>query len=134
MQIGAFGDIVFEVSDEVIRTFREMQHDKSGRWAVHEVMGSKPVSEFIGPGLDEINFPIQLNALFLGRRTVEEELERIGKLVDEGVVSTLVIADVIVGKFYLDSVGAATKYFGGRGEKLITETTLHLKEYVERTV
>lgn len=134
MQIGAFGDIVFEVSDEAVRTFQDLQHDKKGRWAVHEVMGSKPVSEFIGPGLDEINFPIVLNALFLGGSTVEDELERIGSMVDEGMVSTLVIADMIVGKFYLESMGSVTRHFGGKGEKLVTETTLHLKEYTERTV
>lgn len=134
MHVGAFGDILFEVSDETVRTFRELQHDKKGRWAVHEVMGSKPVSEFIGPDLDEINFPIVLNALFLGGNTVEEELERIGNMVNRGMVSTLVIADMIVGKFYLESMGSATRHFGGKGEKLVTETTLHLKEYVERTV
>ena len=48
--IGTLGDVVFEVSDKVARTFDEMVHTAVGRWAVHEVMNGKPRAEFLGPG------------------------------------------------------------------------------------
>ena len=81
MRIGSLGDIVFEVSDSVIRTFSEFQRTTSGRWATHEVMGSAPVGEFISPGLDEITLPIKLNVLLLGGVAVEDEIDAIRKIV-----------------------------------------------------
>ena len=133
MRVGAFGDIVFEVSDHVIRTFQEVQRTNPGRWAVHEVMGSKPISEFIGPGLDEITLPIHLNELFLGGNDIEDEVERIRELVKNGTPSTLVIADRVIGKFYLESLDETHKHFGGKGESRVADLSLKLKEYIERT-
>lgn len=132
MRIGAFGDLAFEVSDRVIRTFRELQKKNQARWAVHEVVGGRPVSEFIGPGQKEITLPIHLNALFLGGRTIEEEVETIEKLVDEGAISTLVIADAVIGKYYIESIDETDTHFGGKGEITSADVTLSLKQYVER--
>jgi phage protein U len=132
MKVGAFGDIAFEVSDSTIRTFRDFQKTVPARWAVHEVMGSEPVAEFIGPGQKEITLPIILNALFLGGKTIEEEIETIEKIADEGKVGALVIGDQVIGKYYLESVGETVSHFGGRGEFTHAEITLSLKHYVER--
>ena len=130
--VGAFGNIVFEVSVRVIRTFRELQKKNQARWAVHEVMSWRPISEFIGPGQKEITLPIHLNALFLGGKTIEEEVEAIEKLVDEGTVSTLVIADAVIGKYYIESIDETDTHFGGKGEVTSADVTLSLKQYVER--
>lgn len=132
MKIGAFGDIAFEVSDRVIRTFKELQRSNQARWAVHEVLAGRPVAEFIGPGQKEITMPIRLNALFLGGKTIEEEIKAIERLVDEGSVSTLVIADAVVGKFYVESIDETDIAFGGKGEILSADIELTLKQYVER--
>ncbi|GHV50446.1 hypothetical protein FACS1894216_02670 [Synergistales bacterium] len=134
MKVGAFGNIAFEVSDSVIRTFKEFQRTTPARWAVHEIMADAPVAEFIGPGQKEISLPIQLNALFLGGRTIEEELEEIGDMVSNGTAGTLVIGERVLGKYYLESVSETVSHFGGRGEFTTAEVTLSLKHYAERTV
>lgn len=133
MKIGAFGDIAFEVSDQVIRTFKELQRSNQARWAVHEVLSGSPVAEFIGPGQREISIPIHLNALFLGGKTIEEEIAEIERLVDEGAVSTLVIADAVIGKFYIEGIDETDISFGGRGEITSADVSLNLKQYAERT-
>jgi phage protein U len=132
LKVGAFGDIVFEVSDTVIRTFRDFQKTVPARWAVHDVLGSEPIAEFIGPGQKEISLPVQLNALFLNGRTIEEELEIIETMADTGAVGILVIGDTVIGTYYLDNVGESVSRFGGKGEFTVAEVTLSLKHYAER--
>ena len=134
MKVGAFGPIVFEVSDTLIRTFRDFQKTIPARWAVHSVLGCEPLAEFIGPAQKEITLPVQLNALFLDGKTIEEEMEAIEGMVDSGTVGILVIGDLILGKYYLDNVGESVPRFGGRGEFTVAEVTLSLKHYAERTV
>jgi phage protein U len=132
MKVGAFGDIAFEVSDSVIRTFKDFQKTIPARWAVHDVLGQEPVAEFIGPGQKSVDLPISLNSLFLGGGTIEAELEAIEMMALEGTVATLVIGDNIIGKFYIDNIGESVPRFGGRGEFLSAEVTLSLKHYAER--
>jgi phage protein U len=132
MKIGAFGDIVFEVSDSVIRTFKEFQKTTPARWAVHNILGHDPVAEFVGPGQKEISLPVTLNALFLGGKTIEDEVAAIEKMSDEGSVGTLVIGEQVIGKFYLDNINETVSRFGGKGEFTHAEITLSLKQYAER--
>lgn len=132
MKVGAFGDIVFEVSDSVVRTFKDFQKTTPARWAVHSIMGHSPVAEFIGPGQQEITLPVQLNALFLSGKSIESELSAMEEMASGGKVGTLVIGDAVLGKFYLDSISEAVSHFGGRGEFTHATVTLSLKEYTER--
>jgi phage protein U len=56
--IGSWGDFVFEVSGTVAKTFQELSQKSSGRWAEHETINTAPLSEFLGPGLDELEISI----------------------------------------------------------------------------
>lgn len=53
-QIGSFGSLIFEVSARKVRTFSEMEEKASGRWTQHEPIAQEVLSEFLGPGQDEI--------------------------------------------------------------------------------
>ncbi|MDR3353942.1 MAG: phage tail protein [Synergistaceae bacterium] len=132
MKVGAFGDVVFEVSDSVVRTFKDFQKTTAPRWAVHSILGHSPVAEFVGPGQTEISLPVVFNALLLGGKTIEDELEEIEKMAAEGTVGTLVIGERVIGKFYLDNVSETVSRFGGKGEFTHAEATLSLKHYAER--
>jgi phage protein U len=133
MKVGALGGIAFEVSDKLIRTFGEFSRTAPSRWAVHNVLGGPPVAEFIGPGQKEISLPITLSALFLDGGTIEDELSAIEEMAGTGQVSTLIIGDNVIGKYYIDSVGETVSHFGGRGEFTWAQVTLSLKHYEERT-
>jgi phage protein U len=84
--------------------------------------------------LKEITLPIQLNALFLGGKTIEDELDEIEALANTGQVATLVIGDRVLGKFYIENAPATVSRFGGKGEYTVAETTLTFREYMERAV
>jgi phage protein U len=58
MLIGSWGDFVFEVSGNIAKTFQELSQKSSGRWAEHETINTAPLSEFLGPGLDELEMSI----------------------------------------------------------------------------
>jgi phage protein U len=58
MVIGSWGDFVFEVSGNIAKTFQELSQKSSGRWAEHETINTAPLSEFLGPGLDELEISI----------------------------------------------------------------------------
>lgn len=62
MALGSLGDITFEVTNTKVFTFDGMKRNVKMRIAKHEVIGAKPLTEVIGPDLDEIKFEILLSA------------------------------------------------------------------------
>jgi phage protein U len=63
MVIGSWGDLVFEVSGNIAKTFQELSQKSSGRWTEHETINTAPLSEFLGPGLDELEITIIFTAM-----------------------------------------------------------------------
>ena len=61
--VGIFGKLPFLCSSAVTFTFKDLSVSRSVRWATHEVIGKKPLLEYIGPGLTEVSFNIQLNSM-----------------------------------------------------------------------
>lgn len=47
MFIGTFGNVVFETSNDLVRTFKDMTRDTNVRLASHDIIGKKPVIEWI---------------------------------------------------------------------------------------
>lgn len=56
MLVGFMADIPFIVSSRFIRTFDDYGRGSAGRWAQHDIIGNKPVLEFIGPDVEKISF------------------------------------------------------------------------------
>ncbi|WP_163538311.1 phage tail protein [Gracilibacillus sp. YIM 98692] len=129
--IGFFGDIIFETSDERIRTFSDFERNSSSRWSSHDVIGRKPASEFIGPGLDTISFTVHLN----GQHGVRprEEMNRWLRKERSGEVETLVIGNAALGidKWRISSVSQMWNVVMNKGEVLSGSVDIELEEYVE---
>ena len=77
MQVGSMGDIPFVVSYGKIRTFSDYGRSGSGRWAKHDLIGRKPVMEFLGPDVEKVSMKIQLRTDH--GINPESELERLRK-------------------------------------------------------
>ena len=95
-QIGNLGKlIVFEVSGDKVLTFKGMTRTVSGRWTAHNVIGGKPVSEFLGPGQDGITLQIFLNI----NHGVDPRstIERIEKAIQKGEHFPFVIGGKKIG-------------------------------------
>jgi len=127
--IGYLGEIVFETSDKRICTFAELEQKTSGRWATHDLIGAKPKSEFIGPGLASITFAVNL----LGNHGVKprKELERWQALAETGRPQTLVIGGKPLGadQWVVKAISAAWGVVMNKGELLSAKIEVELEEY-----
>lgn len=96
-QVGNFGPVVFEVGDDRVLTPREMEGGGEARFADHEVIGYKPVDEFLGPGLETLNLTVNLS-VYLGVNP-EKELEALREMRDTGRAESLFFGNRLRGSF-----------------------------------
>ncbi|MDT3416179.1 phage protein U [Brevibacillus aydinogluensis] len=131
-QIGSFGEIVFEVSLEKIRTFSDLKRSASSRWNAHERFGQKPRSEFLGPNLDEISFVMRFDVSH--GMDPKKEMDRLLAWCRSGRAETLIIGGIPIGmdKWVIKSVTQNWKVVDGSGRLLIGEADVTLEEYMRR--
>lgn len=130
MVIGTLGKkIVFEVSDETALVLQEMTREISGRWAVHETMGTKPKAEFLGPGLQSVTLPIYLSAA-MGVRP-RDVLEAVEGMVEEGAAEYLIIGTRPVGKnpFRMTASSETWNRIYSQGDLAKATMSITLEEY-----
>lgn len=130
-KIGNLGkQIVFKTSDKKILTFNDFKQSVSGRWAVHERIGEKPRSEFIGPGLRSISFTIVLSASN-GVRP-RKTLEKIENMIEEGAVEYLIIGGEKVGyyKWKITDMSETWDVIYSKGQLARATASITLEEYI----
>lgn len=128
--IGTFGPIVFVVSDEAIKTFNSFTRNEQGRWAKHDVVGKKPIADFIGPDLGTITFNMRFDVSY--GMNPRKEMDQLVAMVRDGKVYPLIIGGKGIGvyKWSLQSVSQSWQYIDNKGNLLIAEATVSLEEYV----
>jgi len=131
VEIGNFGRmIIFRTSDEKILTFNDFKQTVTGRWATHDRIQKKPISEFLGPDNRKINFSIMLDvSLGVRPRTILESIE---KLIEEGTVETLVIGGKKIGanRWKITSMSETWDVIMNKGELAKASAALTFEEYV----
>lgn len=129
MFVGAMGDVVFMVSSLYTHTFNDFSRDSSARWAEHEIIGSKPVSEYLGPGIDKVRFKIHLSADLLA--SPEAAAKRIRRMCDNGDAFTVIIGGRPLSNelWCIESVSEAKEYFDGWGHTISSTLDITLREY-----
>ena len=132
MYIGYMGSVVFVVSREYLLTPSDFQRSGEARWAEHDLILRKPVSQFKGPGLEKLSFRIQLRSDH-GNIIVSpmEKLETLRQMRDTGAVFPLVIGGKPVTQNYwrIDSLSEGNNYFNAMGKLIQTDVTVNLTEY-----
>ena len=133
MYVGSLGDIPFIVARGFVRTFDDYSRSNAGRWAKHELIGQKPILEYLGPDTEKISFTMQLRA-DLGV-IPEKEVEKLRELRDEGKPMVLVLGTKPVGdnSWIVESIGEAVTFWGMAGYPLSINVDVTLTEYVERS-
>lgn len=128
--LGFFGEIVFETSDKRILNFSGFMRDVESRFSAHEVIGKKPKTEYIGPGLDIITFTINLNGNF-GIKP-REEMDKWVVLARNGEAHTLVVGEKGVGsdRWVVQSVSQAWEVIFNNGELFSGKIDVTLEEYI----
>lgn len=128
--IGYLGDIQFNVSKANILTFKDLSHSSSAKFHNHEIIGKKPLSEFLGTDLDKLTLNIELNA-FLGNnilKTIDkiQEYERSGEPLEFVVGSRPFGAD----KWIIESSSRAYNQIYENGICTAVTLDLNLAEYI----
>lgn len=93
--VGQYGKIKFTVSSRKVFTFSDMEREQSGRWKDHDISGSAPLSEFVGPDATTMSLKISLKAqLGVNPRKEIKELEGLAR---NGTYDTLAIGGKLYG-------------------------------------
>ena len=129
MQVGSMGDIPFVVSYGKIRTFSDYGRSGSGRWAKHDLIGRKPVMEFLGPDVEKVSMKIQLRTDH--GINPESELERLRKMRDTGAVFPFILGGAPVSDNYwlLEDIGENVSYWRAGGKIPSVSVDITLTEY-----
>ena len=129
MQVGSMGDIPFVVTYGKIRTFSDYGRSGSGRWAKHDLIGRKPVMEFLGPDVEKVSMKIQLRTDH--GINPEIELGRLRKMRDTGAVFPFILGGAPVSDNYwlLEDIGENVSYWRAGGKILSVSVDITLTEY-----
>ena len=129
MQVGFMGDIPFVVTYGKIRTFSDYGRSGSGRWAKHDLIGRKPVMEFLGPDVEKVSMKIQLRTDH--GINPESELGRLRKMRDTGAGFPFILGGAPVSDNYwlLEDIGENVSYWRAGGKILSVSVDITLTEY-----
>ena len=125
--LGTLGDLVFEVSSNRVRTYDGATLNSSARWEEHDVIGSKPRLEFIGPGLRQMTLTVRLDAQH--GTAPEAEAEALRQAVETGERRPLLIGGVPRGYWVVQEISESWRHIGPNGAAAVIELDLTLKEY-----
>lgn len=131
MVIGCLGDIVFQVSEEVTETIRDVEWSGSARYSTHQRHNMNALTEYTGIDPDTMKFTITL-ARELGVDVVAE-IVKIWNLERSGEAARLVIGDKAYGKYRWNVVKHSAKYTAHdkNGNPICAEVALELQEYLK---
>jgi len=129
MLIGSWGNFIFEVSGDIAKTFQELTEKSSGRWAEHETINTAPLSEFLGPGLDELEFSIIFSSVLGVDPQANYEVLRIA--VRKGEYYPFIIGGFpLSGNFWrINDISGTSKVFSNRGGIRWMELNVTAREY-----
>lgn len=131
MFIGTFGNVVFETSNDLVRTFKDMTRDTNVRLASHDIIGKKPVIEWIGPGTDIIKFSMQFNSI-LGVEPKDEE-KKLRDMAQTGKVAHIIVGGEPISdyKFIIESISSSGRIYDRDGNLIKSMVDITVKEYPE---
>ena len=129
--IGSFGDVVFEVSTDIVRTFRDFQIQRSAKFSEHAIHGGKALLEFTGHSPASMSLNIKLDA-GLGVNP-KEELDTLHEILNnhEAVPFILDGEPQGDGLWVLESLDESYEVIDNHGTFTALNVSLKLKEYIE---
>lgn len=132
MYIGYMGGVVFIVSSDYMITPSNLSVTGSGRWSDHDVIHQKPVSEFVGPGLEELSFDIILSAQH--GINPDDQVKELRQMRDTGAVFPLIIGGKPVSQNYwrIESLSESDNYYTSTGKRTRSTVNVKLKEYYDK--
>ena len=127
MKVGSYGDVIFQVSDSVIRTFEKMKMDQTAAYTQHKVHGMKAVPEFTGFDCPQITFEITLSVYF--GLTPKAELEKLENIMKSKKAYPLALGTDLYGSNWLiTKISSTFKHFWKDGTLMAASVSITLLE------
>lgn len=126
--IGTLGTLPFICAYQKVLTFTDLSRDLSARWAKHEVIGKKPVLEYVGPDLASISLKIRFDQSLGAPPLVG--LKLLKKMLEDKKSKILVIGGEYLGKFVIESISEERRFHTGAGLCIVAEASINLTESV----
>ena len=134
--IGAIGSkklddvILFEVSDEKILTINNFKRTNSVRFAKNDVLLRKPVSQYVGPELDNISFNIILRAQYMVNP--KAEFDKLIYLQRDGAIVSIILGKTAFGvyRWRISSLGMPWEIIDNNGICISSTVDISFEEYV----
>lgn len=127
--IGTLGDITFKVSSDSIRTFTGFTRSGSARFQTHNLIGRKPVVEFVGPDLESIALTVRLDVKY-GMNPINE-INSMREKRDTGERLAFIVGGKLLGDFVIEQLSEPWDQVDNRGNLLKATVSLTLKESVD---
>ncbi len=130
MIVGKLGEIIFEVSDDVVQTLDNMSWSGSVRYATHQRHLYHAKTEYTGMNPDQIQFDITLSA-YLGVNP-QTAIGKIWKYERDGEPVPLAIGHKGYGKYRwtITKHNIKMKHFDGEGDLTHCVVSVSLQEYI----
>lgn len=125
--IGSLKGVVFEVSDNLIKTFKDLSRNSKAKYETHNIIGRKPKLEFTGYELDDIQFNMQLNST-LGLDPVKQ-IDALRTYKENREVLTFILAKKVLGQFVIEEVNDSYTSIDNKGKIIKANVSIKLKEY-----
>ncbi len=130
--IASLGDIVFEISDDQVRTFKGLKYNVGAKYQTHNRIGNKPLLEFAGEDVETLSMNIKLSA-FHGLNP-RKEMYKINTACRKGELLRFVLGNTQFGSYrwVITKVNNNIERIDNRGNILSIEVSLTLNSYAKR--
>jgi len=131
-KIGCFGDLVFSVSENTVKTFDKLTWKTSAKYATHDRHIKADVLEYLGPEPGGIDFQMAFS-VFHGSNPLNE-IKKLNQMVNDGITERLVIGGRVYGsyKWVITSVSSTLKRYDNTGNCWAAVAKVTMKEYPKR--
>lgn len=129
--IGSLGDVAFEVSTDLVRTFRDFQVQRSAKFSEHAIHGGKALLEFTGLSPASMSLNIRLDAA-LGVNP-KDELDTLREILNDHEAVPFILDGEPQGDglWVLESLDENYEVIDNQGTFIALDVGLKLKEYIE---
>ena len=123
--LGMFGNVIFTACSAQVLTFRDLNITRQSRFAWHNVIGSEPVPEFVGPDSARIRFNVTLSSQFSSPPITY--IEVLKNMVESGESYMLILGADYIGRCVLESFSEDRKYWGAYGIPIWSDVSLNVR-------
>lgn len=130
--IGSWGDVVFAVSRNEIKTFTGLKWDSGAKYSTHDRHLKAPLLEFTGTDVESMTFSMFFSA-FLGVNPMTE-IAKLLTAMRRGEVHRLVIGPKAYGtnKWVITKLSNSLDRYDNRGNLLAAKVNVTMKSYAGR--